>query len=931
VSPPAPVVLVELATLGVELARPDGRRLAAFRPDPGAARRLEELAPHARLAAIASDPDLDPRRAAAALAGCKLDACLDPELPVATGAPEAVFARVLEGLGAGDPQRPVLYVGADPTRRLRAAVAGLVPVPHLLLARPVLAGDTLRHVRLGGSEKEWPSLLREQRVVPLLRTRRPEPTLYAVAASSTLEMLATGPTRAQPLPGEPGTQTLYLLQVTPEEVESSRRLQLFLAELARNERICEETPEGFLLCLPGDVSVDDVHPPDAGHGHTRVALPGLGLLQAAVPTSGLALRSLEPWERTTLAGLDAALLEELWAPAAGQAPVDVGTGPVLLTSRHVEHPHNETATAWLGARLQEICGLAWRVPFGLLSGRTLSNLQADIPGTTDELVILAAHFDSTAANTSGYPGNEATQPAPGGDDDASGVAGVLAAARVLEALAKGATPHRSLRFLLFNAEEQGLVGSRIYAEQLKSSGQAQVAAVIQLDMIGWRSGSPTPALFEIHGTGQKDHALLHAPAGQLAAIVKSAAAEVSPSLAAQVHPLPDCDFDPAAHRSDHESFLVQGWPACLVAEDLWAEVCASPAQTGNPAYHTAQDVAIDRAYAADVARAAAAAAWILARPTAAPGAPGGGESPGGRGSRVPPSPPAPNGSAPVPSRPGPTPGPIPTPPPTPGGPSPMPDPGPMPDVFLVEFLARWIRDEDFRCQILHREIDGLTDFGLNGRQRAALLSLDRKTILERLAVELEHFYHVNLDKVRGEVGGPIVEAPGSPIAIDAPLGGGSPPAGVPAPGSAPATPGGPPPASELDVGHTLLALGRAAGATTAGGATAGAAIAFSVAGATVYDQGQVHVRGTDVPTATRGEEEIIVVLGQGFDASPEVRFERAAQVVDAEILGIHCGVDLYQRVTIRVTLGETGRWTVRARNAGDPEWSTELVQIMVNE
>jgi len=913
VSGTGPAVLFELGTLGVELAHPGGRRLAAFRVDPEARRRLEELAPHARLGVIASDPELGRERVAKALARAGLESVLDADLLVAGAEAEDVFAETIERLGATAGEERILYTGPDASRRLRAAEAGLVPVPHPLLLRPVLARETLRHVRLGGTEAGWRSLLRGQRLVPLLRIRRPAPALYAIAGSSTLEMLVAGPTAAQPLAGDPGTQALFLLQVTPEEAEHSRRLRAFLEELRRAERILEETPDGYLLALSGDVSIDALHPPDSGHGHTRAGLPGIGLLQSPAPTGGLALRSLEDWERAELAGLDEGLLMEFWSPLVGQVSLSGPGDPLHLASRHVKHPHNETATAWLGARLQEICGTAWRVPFGLLEGATLSNLQADIPGTSDELVILAAHFDSTAANTPCYPGHEGTRPAPGGDDDASGVAGVLAAARILRKLADIAPPTRSFRFVLFNAEEQGLVGSGIYADQLKSTAGAQVAAAIQMDMIGWRSGASAPTVFEIHGTGIGDHAHLHAPAGQLAAIVKSAAAEVSPALYGQLHPLPGCDHDPASHRSDHESFLLQGWPACLVAEDLWAEVCASPAQTGNPDYHTEADVAVDAAYAADIARAVAAAAWILARPGGgAPPLPdpGGLEAPS-----VPPiaSPPSPAGLARSRSE------------PSSGGAQPMPDPGPMPDVFLVEFLARWIRDESFRCQILHREIDGLTQFGLNAKQRAALLSLDREAILERLALELEHFYKVDLGRVRSEVGGPITEAPEAPIPIDAPLGG----LGAPrTPGASPPSPSAAAPPlfpSDLELGRRLLGQRTA---TTGGGTTR---TGFLLAEATVYEQGKVHVRGTDVSTATKDQDEIIVVLGQGFDASPEVRFEKGGQTLDAEVLGVHCGVDLYQRVRARATFGATGTWTVRARNAGDPEWSSEPVQIIVND
>ena len=77
-------------------------------------------------------------------------------------------------------------------------------------------------------------------------------------------------------------------------------------------------------------------------------------------------------------------------------------------------------------------------------------------------MLVTAHLDSTAARLAGYrPGEDA---APGADDDASGVAGVLAAVEAIDALDSALRPpRRTMRWVLFNAEEHGLVGSRAYA------------------------------------------------------------------------------------------------------------------------------------------------------------------------------------------------------------------------------------------------------------------------------------------------------------------------------------------------------------------------------------------------------------------------------------------------------------------------------------
>jgi Zn-dependent M28 family amino/carboxypeptidase len=53
----------------------------------------------------------------------------------------------------------------------------------------------------------------------------------------------------------------------------------------------------------------------------------------------------------------------------------------------------------------------------------LHNVEAELPGLSPELVLITAHLDSTAANDPDY--DERHAPAPGADDDASGVAAVL--------------------------------------------------------------------------------------------------------------------------------------------------------------------------------------------------------------------------------------------------------------------------------------------------------------------------------------------------------------------------------------------------------------------------------------------------------------------------------------------------------------------------
>lgn len=108
---------------------------------------------------------------------------------------------------------------------------------------------------------------------------------------------------------------------------------------------------------------------------------------------------------------------------------------------------------------------------------TCRNVLAWLPGSdptrADDYVLIAAHYDHLGRNGDTF--------FPGADDNASGVAGLLAIAK---ALATGPIkPRRSVLFAAFDAEEQGLVGAETFARKPPRPLQ-QAIAMINLDMIG---------------------------------------------------------------------------------------------------------------------------------------------------------------------------------------------------------------------------------------------------------------------------------------------------------------------------------------------------------------------------------------------------------------------------------------------------------------
>ena len=79
---------------------------------------------------------------------------------------------------------------------------------------------------------------------------------------------------------------------------------------------------------------------------------------------------------------------------------------------------------------------------------------------------------------------DAEADAPGANDDASGVAAVLEAARVLG----GLRPRATIVFMAVAGEEQGLHGSTAQAKAWKAEGKT-VAAMFTLDIVGGARGS----------------------------------------------------------------------------------------------------------------------------------------------------------------------------------------------------------------------------------------------------------------------------------------------------------------------------------------------------------------------------------------------------------------------------------------------------------
>ena len=114
-----------------------------------------------------------------------------------------------------------------------------------------------------------------------------------------------------------------------------------------------------------------------------------------------------------------------------------------------------------------------------VEGHAISNIEVSLAGSDNASgsVIVGAHYDSVAGTV-------------GADDNATGVAGVLELARMLQ----GSKLRRSVRFVLFVNEEPpyfrtDAMGSLVYARQLRRDN-IPVSAMISLEMLGFYSDAP---------------------------------------------------------------------------------------------------------------------------------------------------------------------------------------------------------------------------------------------------------------------------------------------------------------------------------------------------------------------------------------------------------------------------------------------------------
>ena len=238
-------------------------------------------------------------------------------------------------------------------------------------------------------------------------------------------------------------------------------------------------------------------------------------------------------------------------------------------SKHITQPGNAKASAYLHdtyASFGYTPEYQWFEPRNALGGRT-ANVIATLRGTVhpEVIYVVSSHYDSVATG-------------PGADDDTSGTAALLEAARIMAGRPQPAT----IVFASFTGEEAGLLGSREFVRRT-SEAQWHVAGALNNDMIGWANDHRLDNTIRYSNPGIRD--IQHAVALTFTGLIT---------------------YDAHYYRGTDAAAFYEAWG------DIVGGIGSYPV-LGNPHYHQPHDVleTINHQLVTEVAKTTAATLVML--------------------------------------------------------------------------------------------------------------------------------------------------------------------------------------------------------------------------------------------------------------------------------------------------------------------------------
>ncbi|MGB9665598.1 MAG: M28 family peptidase, partial [Ignavibacteria bacterium] len=233
---------------------------------------------------------------------------------------------------------------------------------------------------------------------------------------------------------------------------------------------------------------------------------------------------------------------------SGNVPTVVNGQTVTIVSRHKNNSANELAKDYIKQKLQSY-GITTTVQNFSSTGNNVIGTQLGTQFPNRKFIICAHYDDMPSGST-----------APGADDNASGTAAVIKAARILS---QYSFPY-TIVYALWDEEEQGLVGSNYYATQARNVNDS-IVGVVNMDMIAYDSNND--GIVNVHNRAVANSVELY-----------QKMVEVNSQYGINLNIV---SYNPGSTYSDHASFWSKNYGAILLIEDD---------NDFNAYYHTTSDL-----------------------------------------------------------------------------------------------------------------------------------------------------------------------------------------------------------------------------------------------------------------------------------------------------------------------------------------------------
>jgi hypothetical protein len=238
---------------------------------------------------------------------------------------------------------------------------------------------------------------------------------------------------------------------------------------------------------------------------------------------------------------------------SGEVSTVIGGSPYTIVSRHYNQLSNDMAANYIKQKLDSYGLVTYDQSGWNSTGRNVYGVQLGSIYPNKQYIICAHYDDMPSGST-----------APGADDNASGTAAVIEAARIFTQYSSKYT----IIYALWDEEERGLYGSAYYAQQAANAGDS-IMGVINMDMIAYDSDNDGVGEIHIRNFGNS-----YALKDKMVEVNTTYNIGVTPSI-----------INPGTTASDQASFWNNGYGAVLLIEEYYGG-------DFNAYYHTTNDLLI---------------------------------------------------------------------------------------------------------------------------------------------------------------------------------------------------------------------------------------------------------------------------------------------------------------------------------------------------